>query len=146
MVLFNHRSGKHTGNPAQEQLKLLGLHTVGLIGGAISLFVLRTFCLKLIARNTHEAAAMNVPLVMTMVWVGLFQSLAMWALASRWLKVALLYGGLGCAYWLTLPCLGKSPADLLRLMPVAAGIAFVILFVFGVIALRKGKTNPSTQC
>jgi hypothetical protein len=70
----------------------------------------------------------------------------MWALASRWLKIALLYGGLGLAYWLLLLCLGKSPADLLRLMPTAAGIAFGILFVFWMIAMCIGKTNSSTQC
>jgi hypothetical protein len=80
MVLFTHRSGEHIGDPAQEQLKLLGLYVVGLIGGAVSLFVLRTFCLKLIARNTPEAVSMFVTLVMTMVWVGLLQALAMWAL------------------------------------------------------------------
>ena len=136
-VLFTHRSGAPTQDSAEEQLKLLGLYTVGLIGGGIGVFVLRVFCLRLIARNTPEAAAMIVPLIITMVWVGLLQALAMWALASRWLKVALLYGGLGFAYWLILLGLGKSPADLLRAMPVAAGIAFAILFLFWLIALRK---------
>jgi hypothetical protein len=145
-VLFTHRSGKHTGDSAREQLKLLGFYAVGLVGGAIGLFVLRTFCLTIIARNTLEAADMIEPLATTMVFVGLLQALAIWALASRWLKIALLYGGLGLAYWLLLLCLGKSPADLLRLMPTAAGIAFGILFVFWMIAMRTGKTDPSTQC
>ncbi len=141
-VLFTHRSGAPTQDSAEEQLKLLGLYTVGLISGAISLFLLRAFCLRLIARNTPEAAAMIAPLVITMVWVGLLQALAMWALASRWLKVALLYGGLGCAYWLILLGLGKTPANLLRLMPVAAGVAFAILFLFWLFALRQGDARP----
>jgi hypothetical protein len=138
-VLFTHRSGKHIGDPVQEQLKLLGLYAVGLIGGAISLFVLRTFCLKLIARNTPEAAAMIVPLVMTMVWVGLLQSLAVWALGSRGSKISLFYGALGVGYWLTLIFTGKTPAALVQTMPLAAGSAFVILFFAWLVTMRRHK-------
>jgi hypothetical protein len=78
---------------------------------------------------------------MTMVFVGLLQALAMWALASRWLKIALLYGGLGLAYWITLLCLGKSPEDLLRVMPVTAGIAFGAVFLIWLVAMRGYKTE-----
>jgi hypothetical protein len=146
-VMFTHRSRRrhHHADDSREQLKLLGLYAFGLISGAICLYYLRGFCLQLLHRNTPEAADMIGRFAVTMVFVGLLQALAMWALASRWLKIALLYGGLGLAYWLLLLCLGKSPADLLRLMPTAAGIAFGILFVFWMIAMRTGKTNPSAQ-
>ena len=50
-------------------------------------------------------------LSITMVFAGLLQALAMWSLASRWIKLSMLYGRLGIAYWITLLCLGKSPAD-----------------------------------
>ena len=78
-------------------------------------------------------------LSMTMVFVGLIQALGMWSLASRWIKISLLYGGLGLTYWLTLLFLGKSPAELLRVMPVAAGLAFGALFVVWLIAMRSAK-------
>ena len=71
-------------------MKLLGLYGAGLA----SLLLLKTFCLKMIGRNTPEAAGMVGELALTMVFVGLLQALAMWALASRWTKIALLYGGL----------------------------------------------------
>jgi hypothetical protein len=124
---------------------LLGLYTAGLVGGAICLFILRTFCLKLLGRNTPEAAAMIGQLATTMVFVGLLQALAMWALASRWTKISLLYGGLGLAYWLTLLFLGKSPAELLRVMPIAAGIAFAALFLVWLIAMRTHKIGEPAQ-
>jgi hypothetical protein len=75
-----------------------------------------------------------------MIFVALLQALAMWALASRWIKIALLYGGLGLAYWISLLAAGKSPADLLGVMPVAAGICFAILFIFWLNAMR-GQQN-----
>ena len=81
----------------------------------------------------------------TMVFVGLLQALAMWSLASRWIKLSMLYGGLGMAYWITLLCLGKSPADLLRVMPVAAGGAFGVLFLFWLTAMRTHKIGPPGQ-
>jgi hypothetical protein len=93
----------------------------------------------MIDRNTPEAAAMISQLATTMVSVGLLQALAMWALASRWVKIALLYGGLGLTYWLTLFWLGKNPSALLQTMPIAAGTAFVLLFAAWLIAMRSGK-------
>jgi len=139
-VLFTHRSGQHHGDALREQLKLLGLYASGLLIGAGCLMVLKTFALQLLHRNTPDAAAMIGRFSITMVFVGLLQSLAMWSLASRWIKLSLLYGGLGIAYWITLLGLGKSPADLLRLMPVAAGSVLVILFAFWVWTMRKGMT------
>jgi len=141
-VLFTYRSGQHHGDSVWEQLKLLLLYAVGLIGGAIVLFVLRTFCLKIIARNTPEAADMILRLTLTMVCVGLLQALAMWALASRWLKISLLYGGLGLGYWLVLLLCGKSPAGLLFVMPLTAGLAFILLFFTWLIAYRTHKIGP----
>lgn len=137
IVLFTHRSATHTGAALREQLKLIGLYAGGLLVGAIGLLVLRTFCLKLLGRDTPEAAMMIGPLAFTMIFVALLQALAMWALASRWIKIALLYGGLGLAYWITLLCLGKSPAELLSAMPIAAGISFGTLFFFWLGAMRR---------
>jgi len=136
-VLFTHRSGDHASQALREQFKLLGLYALGLLGGAIALVLLRTLCLKFMGRNTPEAAAMINPLALTMVFVGLLQAFAMWALASRWVKIALLYGGLGIAYWVTLLWLGKTPASLLVVMPLAAGLALGILFVFWLATMRR---------
>jgi hypothetical protein len=82
-------------------------------------------------------------LAMPMVFIGLSQALGMWALASRWTKIALLYGGLGLAYWLVLFGFGKSPAALLQVMPLAAGGAFVILFTVWLLAMHGGKNKPA---
>jgi hypothetical protein len=144
IVLFTHRSAVHTGDALREQLKLIGLYAGGLLVGAIGLLVLRTFCLKLLGRDTPEAAMMIGPLAFTMIFVALLQALAMWALASRWIKIALLYGGLGLAYWVTLLCLGKSPADLLRVMPIMAGLSFGTLFVFWLTAMCRHKPISSS--
>ena len=143
IVLFTHRSTAHTGDALREQLKLIGLYAGGLICGLIGLLVLKTFCLKMIDRNTPEAAAMIGQLATTMVFVALLQAVGIWALASRWIKIALLYGGLGLAYWLTLFALGKSPADLLQTMPVAGGLAFGLLFCVWLIAMKRSK--PAKQ-
>jgi hypothetical protein len=74
-----------------------------------------------------------------MVFVGLLQALALWALASRWMKISLLYGALGLGYWLTLLFLGKSPAELLHVMPLAAGTACGMLVFIWLVALRRHK-------
>jgi hypothetical protein len=144
-VLFTHRSSRPHGDALREQLKLLGLYTVTLVSGAICLFVLRGFCLQLLHRNTPEAAAMIGRLSTTMVFVGLLQAFGMWSLASRWIKISLLYGALGIGYWLALLFLGKSPVDLLHVMPVAAGIAFVIIFLVWIVAMRLHKAGGTAQ-
>jgi hypothetical protein len=144
-VLFTHRSGQHHGDAQQEQLKLLGLYAVGLIGGAVVLFLLRDLCVRLIfGKPAPEAADMISRLAPTMVFAGLLQALGTWSLASRWIKLALFYGGLGLGYWLTLLLLGKSPADLLHVMPIAAGVAFLVLFLVWFPALRRPSPNPSS--
>jgi hypothetical protein len=142
-VLFTSRSGQRAGGIVAGQLKLIGLSALALVFGAICLFVLRAFCLKIIGRYTPEAAAMIGPFAATMVFVGLLQSLAYWVLASRWQKTALLYGGLGLAYWLALLVFGKTPTALLQTMSVAAGTAFIILFIIWFGIMRRHK--PAAQ-
>jgi hypothetical protein len=80
-----------------------------------------------------------------MVFVGLLQALGTWVLASRWMKISLLYGGLGLGYWLTLLFLGRSPAVLLQTMPVAAGIAFATLLLVWLAMMRTQKTREPAQ-
>jgi hypothetical protein len=146
-VLFTHRSSRHHhhGDHLREQLKLLGLYAFGLVSGAIALYVLRKFCLEILHRNTPEAAAMIGRFAVTMVFASLLQALGTWALASRWIKMSLLYGGLGIGYWLALLFLGKSPAALLQTMPIAAGLAFGALFLVWLIAMRPRKTGQPAQ-
>ena len=148
-VLFTHRSSEHHGDALREQLKLIGLYATGLVFGAVCLYVLRKFCVQLIlgkaSATSPESAAMIGRLAVTMVFVGLLQALGMWALASRWTKIALLYGGLGLAYWLVLLGFGQSPATLLNIMPVAAGLAFAALVTVWLTAMRGGKAPASAQ-
>jgi hypothetical protein len=141
-VLFTSRSGQRSGNLLAEQMNLLGLSACGLVLGATCLFLLRTIFLNILGRNTPEAAAMIGPFTTTMVFVGLLQSLALWALASRWAKVTLLYGGLGISYWLILLWRGRTPAALLQTMPITAGVAFAILLVVWLFTLRRRHPRP----
>ncbi|HTQ52602.1 MAG TPA: hypothetical protein VMJ12_17980 [Candidatus Acidoferrales bacterium] len=143
IVLFTHRSSHHHKDARVEQLKLAGLYAVGLISGAIGLYLLRNFCVGLLNPHTPEASALIGRLSVTMVFVGLLQLLGIWSLASRWLKISLLYGALGLGYWLTILSLGKSPAALIQTMPVAAGTAFVIFLVIWLVTLRRHK--PAVQ-
>jgi hypothetical protein len=137
-VLFTSRSGMRSGNVVTEQLKLLGLYVLALLFGAGALLLLRSLCVKIIlGRPSLEAEAMIARLSITMVFVGLLQALALWSLASRWLKISLSYGVLGLGYWLTLLMLGKTPSDLLRVMPVTAGVAFGVLFLAWLATLRR---------
>jgi hypothetical protein len=147
IVLFTHRSGRHQshGGALQEQLKLIAVYAGGLIFGALCLYTLRGFCLQLLHRNTPEAAGMIAPLAVTMVFAGLLQALALWSLASRWIRISLLFGVLGIAYWLTLLFFGKSPEALLGLMPVAAGISFAAVFLVWLVAMRLHKIGAPEQ-
>lgn len=137
-VLFTSRSGTRSGAVVSEQLKLLGLYIFGLLLGAGALVFLRGLCVKIILGHASpEAESMILRLVITMVFVGLLQSLALWSLASRWGKISLLYGLLGLSYWLLLLARGKTPAALLEIMPVAAGIAFGILLAAWLLTMRR---------
>jgi len=143
IVLFTHRSSHDYNDARLEQLKLAGLYAVGLISGAVCLYLLRNFCVHLLNPNAPEAGALIGRLSVTMVFVGLLQLLGIWSLASRWMKISLLYGVLGLGYWLTILGLGKSPAALIQTMPVAAGTAFVILFLIWLATLQQHK--PAAQ-
>jgi hypothetical protein len=136
-VLFTSRSGQRAGVVVAEQFKLIGLSGIALVFGAICLFALRTFCLKMLGRYTPEAAALIGQFSMVMVFVGLLQSLAYWALASRWLKISLFYGVLGIGYWLALLVNGKTPATLLQTMLITAGIAFGVLLATWLATMQR---------
>ena len=145
-VLFTSRSAHRTHSALREQLKLLGLYALGLAAGAAILLFLREFWVRVIfGQYTPEAAAMVSRLAVTMACVGLMQAVGMWALASRWLKVALLYGASGLAYWLVLLAWGTSPPALLRLMPMAAGAAFGLVFVSWLIAMRISHPSRTLE-
>ncbi len=139
-VLFTSRSGSRSGNVVVEQFKLLGIYVLGLLFGAGLLFALRGLCVRIIlGRVSPDAEAMVGQLALSMVFVGLLQSLALWSLASRWSKISLLYGLLGLGYWLTILTLGKTPAALLHTMPIASGTAFAVLFLAWIITMRRHK-------
>lgn len=146
-ILFTHRSSRHDHHEdgLREQLKLIGLYAAGLILGAACLYLLRGFALQLLHRDTPGAVAMMGPLATTMIFVGLLQAFGTWSLASRWIKISLLYGALGLIYWTALFILGKSPADLLRAMPLAAGLAFAVVFFVWLAALRLHKIGMPEQ-
>jgi len=137
LVLFTSRSGERKGGILAEQLKLGALSGIGLIVGAMGLFIFRMLFLKLLNKYTPEAAAMVGQFAAIMVLVGLLQSLAYWALASRWLKISIFYGVLGLGYWLTLLAVGKTPAMLLQTMLVAAGAAFIILLITWLVTMQR---------
>jgi hypothetical protein len=144
-VFFTYRSIEHSSAALREQLKFIGLYSAGLIFGAICLFILRIFCLKLIGKYTPEAAAMIGQLATVMVFVGLLQAIGTWALASRWSKISLFFGVLGLGYWITLLAIGRTPAALLQTMPVAAGLAFAALFLVWLVAMRTHKIGGPAQ-
>jgi len=146
-VLFTHRSATRATDALRAQMKLLGLFAAGLFFGAVCLILLRHLCLKILHKDTPEAAAMIQPLAITMVFVGLLQAMGTWALASRWRKIALLYGGLGVAYTVLNLTAGRTPAALLHVMPLAAGVAFTVLFAAWFVTMRRHQPvaeDPNT--
>jgi hypothetical protein len=146
-VLFTHRSSRlhHHDHDLRELMKLLGLYALGLLINAAGLYLLKSVGLGLLNHNNPEAAGMIAPFAVTMVFVGLIQAIGMWALASHWLRISLLYGVLGLGYWVFLLVVGKTPEALLHAMPFAAGIAFAILFGFWFRAMRRHLPAPAIQ-
>jgi len=146
-VLFTYRSSRlhHQPNELRELMKLLGLYALGLLINATGLCCLKSVGLGLLDHNNQEAAGMIAPFAVTMVFVGLLQAIGMWALASHWLRISLLYGVLGLGYWIFLLTVGKTPEALLHAMPVAAGVAFAILFGFWFKAMRRHQPAPAIQ-
>jgi hypothetical protein len=121
------------------------LYAIGLAFGAAVLLLMRGFLVRMIfGTPTPESAAMLVPLAITMAFVGLMQALATWSLASRWFKLSVLYGITGLTYWLVLLHWGKSPAEMLRLMPPIAGSAFALLLVSWLITMKTAP-HPTDQ-
>jgi O-antigen/teichoic acid export membrane protein len=143
-VLYTHRSRTHHhhDDALREQLKLLGLYTIALGCGVAFLLVFRTLCLKILGKYTPEAAAMLGPFSITMAFFGMSQAMAMWALASRWTKIAMLYGVLGLGYWLVLFFFGKTASALVHVMPIASGVAFAVLFVTWLIQMKQHRNPP----
>jgi hypothetical protein len=99
-VLFTARSSERSGRTLAGPLGLLLLYAAGLATGALVLFFARDLCVRLlVGAASPETSAMIGPLAVTMIFVGLIQALGMWALASHWLKMGLMFGVLGVAYW-----------------------------------------------
>lgn len=149
VVLFTARSGERAGKSLAGPLGLLVLYATGLAFGALVLFFARDVCIQfMFKRPFPEASAMIGPLAITMIFVGLIQALGMWALASHWLKMGVLFGALGLGYWGILLGVARQatptnghlpPAVLLKLMPTAAAIGFVIMLVVWIITLRRTR-------
>jgi O-antigen/teichoic acid export membrane protein len=142
-VLFSHRSSQTARSAVREQFRLMALYGVTLLFGAFCLYLLRRPCVRIL-NGSPEAADLIGRLAITMVFVGLNQSLGMWALASRWFSISLLYGALGLAYWLTLLVFAHNVNTLLAIMPIAAALAFVVLLPIWFMALKAanlGKTD-----
>jgi hypothetical protein len=130
IVTFTSRSGGKESAARTDQRILLSLYAAGLGCGAALLIVFRSVLLKLyLGHSNDEAAQMIVPFSITMVLIGLSQAMGMWSLADRTFKIALLYGALGLTYWITLLVVGKTPAILLTVMPIGAGISFCVLCI-----------------
>jgi hypothetical protein len=145
-VLFTSRSGQRNQSALREQFRLLALYAVGLAFGATVLLVMRGFFVKVIFNEETPAAAdMLVRLGVTMAFVGLMQALATWSLASRWLKLSVVYGLAGVTYWFVLIHWGKSPNEMLRLMPPIAGSAFALLLVFWLLTMRNQSDRSDSS-
>lgn len=152
LVMFTSRSGSKAGHARADQRILLGLSAIGLTCGAFFLIVFRALWLGIIFGHSKpevarvvipSAAPMIAPLSLTIVLGGLSQAIGIWSLASKWLKLALLYGALGVGYWLTLLLVGKTPEKLLQTMPLTAGAAFFILCMAWLFILRRQAPNPT---
>lgn len=143
-VLYTHRSRTHHhhDDALREQLKLLGLYTLVLGCGVAFLLIFRTLCLKILGKYTPEAASMIQPFSITMAFFGMSQAMAMWALASRWIKICVLYGILGIGYWLVLFFFGKNANALVHTMPIASGVAFAVLFATWLISMKQHRNPP----
>jgi O-antigen/teichoic acid export membrane protein len=145
LVMFTSRSGGKEGQALSDQRILLGLYAVGLSAGATGIILLRNHLVEIIcghpkteadsAFNSH-AASMLIPYTITMAFVGLSQAIGLWSLASRWFKVAMVYGALGLTYWLALMLMGHTPGTLLHIMPLGTGAAFGVLLISWLLSAR----------
>jgi hypothetical protein len=131
-VFFTSRSGRRSDQSARDQKVLLGLYGLGLVCGAGALILLGAPLLKALGRYSEESVR-----VLPLALAGINQALATWSLASRWLKVPLLYGALGLGYWLVLLAFGSTPDNLLRAMLISSAVAFVALCSVWLMHLRR---------
>jgi O-antigen/teichoic acid export membrane protein len=137
-VIFTSRSGKRNREAALDQRILLLLYAGGLALGAVGILLLKDLFVALIfGHGMPQSASMVTPLTITMAFLGLAQAIGMWSLASRWFGLAILYGALGLGYWLTLLVLGKTPGQLLKVMPLAAAATCAILCVAWLAQLKR---------
>lgn len=144
LVMFTSRSGSKHGAAITDQRILLALYALGLACGAAGVVLLRGPLVKIMLKTYNpQAAAMIIPYSVTMVLIGLNQAIGMWSLANRWLKMAMTYGALGLSYWLALFYFGRTPAMLLRIMPLMAGAAFCVLCVSWLVTLRQAPANAA---
>jgi len=138
-VFFTSRSGRPSDQSARDQKVLLALYGAGLACGAGALIVLGVPLLKILGKYDPVSALLLPRFAFAMALVGLNQALATWSLASRWFKVALLYGALGLAYWLVLLAFGSSPDNLLRVMLISSSVAFLVLCSAWLKHMRRGS-------
>lgn len=144
-VLFTARSSERSGRSLSAPLSLLALYAAGLIVGATILFFARDLCVRLLrGEYLPETSAMVGPLAITMIFVGLIQALGMWAMASNWVKSSFFYGAIGVAYWTTLLTVGKTPAALLKTMPMISAAGFTVMFVVWIVTLRRNRSGNAT--
>lgn len=143
MVMFTSRSGSKEAHAVSDQRILLVLYALGLACGAVGLVLFRAFFVKIIfGKYNDQSAAMVVPFAVTMALIGLNQAIGMWSLANRWLRVAMLYGSLGVAYWIVLLVVGRTPAALLHAMPIGAATGFAVLCAAWLWNLRREQNLP----
>jgi O-antigen/teichoic acid export membrane protein len=152
LVMFSSRSGGKEGQALSDQRILLCLYAVGLGCGAAAIILLRHFLVEFIcglptttatAAFNSEAARMLIPYTITMAFVGMSQAIGLWSLASRWFKVAMVYGALGLIYWLTLMSIGRTPGQLLHVMPIGTSAAFCVLLVAWLLAARRPSSGKA---
>ncbi len=126
-VFFTSRSARRSAQSARDQKVLLALYAGGLACGAGFLVLLGVPLLQILGKYSPVSAQLLPRFAVVLALVGLNQALATWSLASRWFKIAALYGALGLAYWLVLLAFGSNPDNLLRAMLISSSIAFVAL-------------------
>lgn len=145
LVMFTSRSGGKEGEALSDQRILMCLYAIGLSCGAAGLILFRGLLVKILCGHPNpQAASMLVSYAITMAFVGLNQSIAIWSLASRWFKLTILYGALGLAYWLTLLQQGHTPAKMLEIMPIATGAAFCMMLVAWLLTARNQSPGKVT--
>jgi O-antigen/teichoic acid export membrane protein len=137
-VLFTSRSSGNAGGGLRQQAIVAGLYVLALFCGAVTVQVMREVLVRWIfGKPSPEAAALISQFSWIMVFVGLIQLFGMWALASRWTVVAVLYGVTGVGYWAALLVSGRTLDSLLNTMLVAAAAGAGVLGVGWALALRS---------